>query len=158
EAVAAQPRRVELATVRSVAFPVYRQPYLLVLLFRHLGPMHQHHSRHDSFLRANYGGGVELDLRTSNMAARRTTAHVPTLMMMSKTTIDDFARRGSSAKSAKPRRSMARLAGHPGHAHDPNHARSVMAIPTSVAMNPRLGRRMRPSLAQAGETPCLQEK
>jgi len=72
--------------------------------------------------------------------------------MMSRTTIDDFANRGNSAKSAKPNRSMAKLAGHPGHAHDPNHASSVMAIPPSAAMNPRLTRSMGISLAQHKET------
>src|SRR3954451_8111201 len=143
ESVAAEPRGMELRAVGGVAFPIHRQPHLLVLFFRHLGPMHQHHSRHDSFLRATYGRPAEVDLWTSSMAVRNAAAHVPTLMMMRRTTTADFAKRGKPAKSVTPRRSMAKLAGHPGHAHDPNHAKSVMATPPSAAMNPRLRRNIR---------------
>ena len=57
ETVRAEPGCVELSAVGRLAFPVHRKPHLLVLLFRHLGPIHHHHSRHDVFLRSKLRPG-----------------------------------------------------------------------------------------------------
>lgn len=48
---------------------------------------------------------------------------------------------------------MARLAGHPGHAHEPNHASSVIPIPPSAARNPREMGSMRKCTSQGGKKP-----
>src|SRR5260221_1843438 len=73
------------------------------------------------------------------MAVRINAAQTPTLIMISRTTTAALTGRGKSGKSAYfPSTSRARLAGHPGHAQEPNHASSVIPIPPSAAMNPRL--------------------
>src|SRR5882757_6086840 len=93
---------MELRARGRLPFPVHVAADLLVLLFRHLGPMHRHHSCHELPPRNTYGEERRPDLfalvcRGSKcIAARKSSAQVPTLMMMSTTTIATFAPRGKS--------------------------------------------------------------